>query len=836
MNADSALLEQRHRNFLLLRAVADEVATERSYFSALRTSELERLGFGRSQQLVPALVIPVWSVRGQVESYQIRPDRPRLNEKGKPRKYEMKAGSKMLLDAHPRLTRKADTGKIPLIADPAVPLFITEGIPKADAGVSNGLCCIALLGVWNWRGSNGAGGKTALADWELIALNDRTVYIAFDSDVMEKVEVYSAVVRLKAFLESRHAGVKLLYLPAGEHGEKTGLDDFIAQQKGTGRSDAEIRDALLALATEELRKPAAQEVDGGKPEILILPGHQPEIVDAAEGILVENSTRLGIFQRGGEIVRVITLDRDIRRDGLQHPVGAVELMPVTPIALQETLDRIISWQLPGRDDGPKPADCPTRIAATYLARVGSWKLPLLTGVIEAPIVRRDGTILSVPGYDEATRLYFYGEEGWPHSIPEAPTRADAQAALRDLLEPFGEFPFVDEPARSVLIAAILTALQRRLLEFVPLFGFDAPSQRSGKSLLAEAVSIIATGRRPAAMSVAAEQNEFRKAITSALREGHLIVNLDNVVHPLGSPDLAKAITQSKYTDRRLGTNQLLHLPTNVLWLATGNNLTFKEDLPCRALLCRIDSGVERPDERTFKIANLPAHLSTNRKSLATAALTILRAYHVAGRPRQNVRPWGGFDHWSREIREPLVWLELPDPCATRERIVISDPDRELTAEILCTWNSAFGARAMLVREVVAAAQDGQDELKQALLMVAAKRGDSKEIDPRRLGAWCSSKADRVIDGLRLTADCTIHRAQSWRVSPVSSVSSKPTDRNRGAQTHSTYSDGTPENACASSAFERLEANSHNSPNSLSEDNPPRQPARGDPEDGGDVLT
>jgi len=228
------MLEKQHREFLRVRAVADEVADERGYFSALRKSELERLGFGRVQQLVTTLVIPVRSVRGRVESYQLRPDNPRLNDKGKPRKYEMKLGARMLLDAHPRLTCPRDGGRVPLIGDPSVPLFITESIPKGDAAVSIGLCCVALLGVWNWRGSNEAGGKTALADWDMIALNGRAIYVVFDSDVMEKREVYAALARLKALLESHDASVKVIYLPSSSHGEKVGLDDFIARGKAAG--------------------------------------------------------------------------------------------------------------------------------------------------------------------------------------------------------------------------------------------------------------------------------------------------------------------------------------------------------------------------------------------------------------------------------------------------------------------------------------------------------------------------------------------------------------------------------------------------------------------------
>ena len=135
----------------------------------------------------------------------------------------------------------------PLLGNPAVPLYVTEGARKADAAASQGLCCIALLGVWNWRGSNEVGGKTALADWESIALNDREVGIVFDSDVMTKTAVHAALGRLKAFLESRGARVRVIYLPPEANGNKVGLDDYLAT--GHGVTD------VLALATTELRQP-----------------------------------------------------------------------------------------------------------------------------------------------------------------------------------------------------------------------------------------------------------------------------------------------------------------------------------------------------------------------------------------------------------------------------------------------------------------------------------------------------------------------------------------------------------------------------------------------------
>jgi len=115
-----------------------------------------------------------------------------------------------------------------LIGDPSQPLLITEGARKADAAVSKDFCCISLSGVWSWRGKNDLGGTTALADWELIALNGRRVYVLFDSDVTQKRQVRAALVRLCRFLRSRGARVKVVNLPSGPNGEKVGLDDYIA--------------------------------------------------------------------------------------------------------------------------------------------------------------------------------------------------------------------------------------------------------------------------------------------------------------------------------------------------------------------------------------------------------------------------------------------------------------------------------------------------------------------------------------------------------------------------------------------------------------------------------
>jgi hypothetical protein len=226
-------LSADHRRLIEESAISPEVAEERGYCTARRKDELKALGFADYQCRLPALVVPIHNVAGEIVLYQARPDRPRRRN-GKAIKYETIADARTAIDVPP--------ASLEALADPSVELWITEGVRKADAAVSAGLCCVGLLGVWNWRGRNRFGGKTALADWECIALNERQVRIAFDSDVMQKAEVAKALARLENLLESRGARVRRVILPSGPDDAKVGLDDFLA---------AHGREALLELAKHD---------------------------------------------------------------------------------------------------------------------------------------------------------------------------------------------------------------------------------------------------------------------------------------------------------------------------------------------------------------------------------------------------------------------------------------------------------------------------------------------------------------------------------------------------------------------------------------------------------
>ena len=100
------LLLEHHRRLLEEESgIAPDVIAERGYWSATTTSELAGLGFSPAQQRVPALVLPKYSTAGVNGAHEIRPDRPRVqNRAGRERalKYESVVNSRVMVDVHPR--------------------------------------------------------------------------------------------------------------------------------------------------------------------------------------------------------------------------------------------------------------------------------------------------------------------------------------------------------------------------------------------------------------------------------------------------------------------------------------------------------------------------------------------------------------------------------------------------------------------------------------------------------------------------------------------------------------------------------------------------------------
>jgi len=105
--------------------------------------------------------------------------------------------------------------------------------------------------------------------------------------------------------------------------------------------------------------------------ITLCPGKMPEAVDQAEEALLPHAEALKVFQRGREVVRIISLPMLQEGGGLKRPAGTVQLEPMIPVALTETFDRIIQWERIYANGETRIVDCPSRIAKAYLARVAA---------------------------------------------------------------------------------------------------------------------------------------------------------------------------------------------------------------------------------------------------------------------------------------------------------------------------------------------------------------------------------------------------------------------------------------------------------------------------------
>jgi hypothetical protein len=145
-------------------------------------------------------------------------------------------------------------------------------------------------------------------------------------------------------------------------------------------------------------------------------------------------------------------------------------------------------------------------------KVSEWPFAPLTGLIQCPTLRRDGSLLDVNGYDECTGLVLLNSLEVP-PIAASPSREDAEAALELLTGLIEECHFVDQTSRAVALSMILTPVLRAAREVAPMHLVTAPLAGTGKSYLADIVAMIATGDRCAvkAASPDPENEPLREA-------------------------------------------------------------------------------------------------------------------------------------------------------------------------------------------------------------------------------------------------------------------------------------------------------------------------------------
>ncbi len=515
----------------------------------------------------------------------------------------------------------------------------------------------------------------------------------------------------------------------------------------------------------EARATAERPDDG---HIFIEADNLPEVVDAANKILCERDS--GVYLRGD--VPVLVVDDE----ALRCQERPYRVFPADADSIAMAVNRCATtYRLNQKTGGYSRVNFPTAAARTILAERG-YAYPQLVAVAETPLILPSGELLLQPGYTRDGLLLHFDPQQFSAELFEAeatPDQVDAAVGtLRDLLS---GFPFVDKVDEAVAISLLMTGVLRQALPSSPAFGITARAPGTGKTLLQRLPGVLATGRDHGLVSWPDDEVEVRKQILSQLLQGDGQMPIDNVNGVLRSDALCLVLTSPLFTQRMLGGNEVVSVPTRVLVSVNGNNQTVAGDLVRRFLLCRLDAGVERPETRTFRFNPLE-RLRDGRADYVAACLAITRAYLASGE-RQQLKPLAGFDEWSRLVREPLVWAGVTDPAQSVEISAQLDPDRQQLEAMVSAVDGLVGAGrvwdvASLVNEAKHDGINDSEDLKRCRVAAReaieeiAMRGGS--ISNRALGHFFKRVEGRIVLGRRFVR----HREEKtaaglrWRLDRV----------------------------------------------------------------------
>ena len=453
------------------------------------------------------------------------------------------------------------------------------------------------------------------------------------------------------------------------------------------------------------------------------------INDAKES---DGTERPFLFQNGGALVRIAGTGAHTRIEALGDT------------AMYGILARSANWH--NITEEAITAAPPSRDTARDMLVNPDPRLPPLDSVVRTPTFGKDSTLITAPGYHRADALWMFRDDSL--EIAEVPTNPSleqvgcARALLVDEL--LVDFPFVRDSDRAHAVAAILLPFLRRMIDgLAPIHLIEAPTQGSGKGLLASLISIVSTGLAAEGRTLPEAEDEVRKMITAELVTGRPIILLDNLSEKrvLESPALASVVTVPCWTDRLLGESEMLHLRNNALWLMTGNNPRLSAELSRRCIRLRIDPRIDMPWLRGgFKHPLITQWAHENRSALVHAALTLIQAWIAAGQPLSETR-LGSFERWSEIMGGVLAVAGIPGFLGNlNELYEASDGDGQLWREFTGAWWDAYRDEPKKVSDLTQFCEERD-------LMLTVRGDGSSRSQQTRLGKALATKRDRVFNGL-----------------------------------------------------------------------------------------
>lgn len=521
-----------------------------------------------------------------------------------------------------------------------------------------------------------------------------------------------------------------------------------------------------------------------RPIIRLITGDEVRAMREAEDAMIKRPA--GVYQHAGKLVKIA---RVIVAGADKSKTWSLRFVPITVHAIIREFTEAAQfekWDQRADDYVAKP--CPKLLAEMYFASPDSWAVPTINGIVTAPTLRPDGSIIEIPGYDERTGLLYDPLGVRFLDVPEHPGYEEAAHALGTLKRLFRSIAFtgggtpaswdrpqgLEEPSphRSVALSAVLSAVARPALPTVPFHGFSSHDAGAGKSKLADTVSVIALGHRVAVTSMGDGPHgdaELEKKIASDLLAGEQIVSLDNADRPIGGGFLCQVASQERLRLRVLGKSETHSVANTLMVLFTGVNATVQGDLIRRSIMATIDPGHERAELDQFRYDPVTLAMRA-RPLLIRACLTVIRAW-LQSEHRPTCGTVGSFEGWSRLIRDALVWLGEPDPMLVVEGIRGADPKLVQLRGFMHAWETEFGSERVTIRELVDRASTtvadaegnkhwAKRSLRDALLDVTSGK-DAFSLDSRRIAWFVRKNLGRFVDGRRFVMAEVVKDSARW---------------------------------------------------------------------------
>jgi len=301
-------------------------------------------------------------------------------------------------------------------------------------------------------------------------------------------------------------------------------------------------------------------------------------------------------------------------------------------------------------------------------------LPQIRRIFTAPIPIIYNKKLTFPkdGYDERF-------SSWKNydSVKISNITMDLKEAKKTIEKIYCDFCFSTLQDKTNAIAGLLTPFLRGLFNkfnvATPAFIYTGNRPGLGKDYCAAIPSLVMEGSYKEDTPICntgskIDEDELRKKITTAIRNGRKGMHFSNNKGYLHSGILEKLITDSMWTDRLLRLNEEISYPNELDISLSGNiPLRFDDDIGRRSIFIFQTWAEEDINKRKFNKVDLHGWIIENRELILSALYSLVRNWIDKGKPQGKVKV--GFNQWSEICSGIMESAGYKSPCIKDETII-----------------------------------------------------------------------------------------------------------------------------------------------------------------------